>query len=406
MLTDLKLRSAKPLSKNYKLYDELGLFLLVTPSNCKYWRLRFQLDNNSREMALGRYPETSLSAAREMRSVIRSKLRLGIDPLTERAEKADAEIARERERSDTFGKAVESFLASRRAQWSVSHLRDVERIFCKELLPSLGDKRISLISKNNIKEIVDRIVARQALSFVRDVLSYYGIVIRHYNSYSDDLAVDHSISLRAYLPKQPKEKHHAALPQDRFGEFFSRLRFSDAGPQIRIGLELLAHTLVRTTEMRGATWTEFDFDQAIWTIPAERMKNRIAHRVPITSRVCDLLNDLRRINGDQGLIFKNNRSNGKQISENTFLYAMYRLGYRGVATPHGFRSLGSGTLNEEGFHRDAIERQLAHVELNQVRAAYDHSDHWQARIKMMDWWSNHVMAAELKASEKSIQLAA
>ena len=406
MLTDLKVRSTKARSKTYKIFDQLGLFLQVAPTGTKYWRFRYQIAKITREMSLGQYPAVTLTMARKIQADLRAKTRAGIDPLKEREDVLAASLNEKRARDDTFEKAVEAYLVSRRASWSPTHLRDVERIFQKELLPTLGIKRISEITKRDLKEIIDRIVARNALSFVRDVLGYYGIVIRHYNGYSDDLAIDHSISLRSYLPVQPREKHHNALPTRDLGLFLSRLRYSHSGAQLRIGLEILILTLVRTSELRGARWEEFDFEKSLWTIPSNRMKNRIVHLVPISRRVLELLRELRRINGDSGLLFKNDRSRHKEISENTFLYAVYKLGFRGVATPHGFRSLGSTMLNEKGFHRDAVERQLAHVEKDRVRSAYDRSAHWGTRVEMMEWWADFVEASETQWQNTDVNLVA
>jgi integrase len=390
MLTDLKIRAAKPQSKNYKIYDQHGLFLLITPTDCRYWRLRYQLDHRSREISLGAYPDVNLLKARKAALDVREKIKLSIDPLNERFQQQRALLEQKRSQEDTFAKAAETFIAARQARWSETHRRDIRRIFEKELLPALGRIEMTAITKRDLKAVIDRIVARSALTFVRDVLAYYGIVVRHYNSYSDIPVFDHSVALRTYLPTQPREKHHAALPANRLEEFIERLRYSKSAPQIRIALEILMLTMVRTTELRGATWQEFDTAKAIWTIPAERMKNGLEHKVPLSRRVMVLLAELYRLNGGAGFLLINERDRHKMISENTFLYSMYQLGYRGIATPHGFRSLASTVLNEEGFHQDAIERQLAHAEGNKVRAAYNRSDYWDERVRMVQWWADYV----------------
>jgi hypothetical protein len=181
MLTDLKLRSAKPQSSNYKWFDQLGLFLLVTPTNNRYWRLRYQLNKCSREMALGAYPAMTLTQARQMQAAVRAKVKAGIDPLAERVEKERESTQKIRIQEDTFEKAVHNYLDAKESSWSVAHQRDVRRIFNKELLPTLGGMLIADISKRDVKAVLDRIVQRNALTFVRDVLGYFGIVIRHYN---------------------------------------------------------------------------------------------------------------------------------------------------------------------------------------------------------------------------------
>jgi integrase len=395
MLTDLKIRAAKPQAKNYKIYDGCGLFLLITPTDCKYWRFRYQLDHHRHEICLGNYPAVNLLKARKAALEAREKTKAGVNPIEERIDKQRELHTQKQANEDTFAKAAQLFISARQARWSETHKRDVLRIFNKELLPSIGRLEMIAISKRDLKHIIDRIVARNALTFVRDVLAYYGVVVRHYNSYSDVPVFDYSISLRAYLPTQPREKHHAALPVSRLREFIERLKFSESGAQIRIGLELLILTMVRTTELRGATWSEFDFVKAVWTIPENRMKNGLQHRVPLSQRAIALLAKLQRLNGSEGFLLHNERSRQKMISENTFLYSMYKLGYRGVATPHGFRSLASTVLNENGFNQDAIERQLAHTDGNKVRAAYNRSDYWEERVRMVAWWAEYVADAAI-----------
>jgi integrase len=394
MLTDLKIRAAKPRSKNYKIYDHFGLFLAITPTDCRYWRMRYQIENSSREMSLGSYPDVSLLQARKAVLDARAKLKDGIDPLGERDEAARVVMSAKRLTEDTFSKAVQVFVGSKKNGWSATHQRDVARIFAKELLPSIGSCQMAAITKRDLKDILDRIIARNALSFVRDVLCYYGMVVRHYNCYSDVPVVDYSVMLRAYLPKQPKEKHHAALPLEKLGEFMARLRHSESSTQVRLGLELLILTMVRTTELRGARWEEFDFKAAVWSIPAARMKNGIEHQVPLTRRAIELLSELARVNGTAGLLLKNERSKDRIISENTFLKTVYNLGYQGIATPHGFRAVASTLLNDAGFQPDAIETQLAHVQKDQIRAAYNHGDYWAIRVQLMEWWASYVAQKE------------
>ena len=393
MLTDLKIRTAKPSHRNYKLQDQHGLCLVITPTNRKNWRFRYQLGNRRREAGLGAYPEVSICIARKEALLMRERVLCGVDPIDEKKQiQAAREIIRE-QTSDTFERSVRVYLSAKSHVWSETHRRDVARIFENELLPTLGSKCVRDISKQDVRFVLDRIIARNALTWVRDVLAYYGIVIRHYNSYSNRLAEDYSIALRSYLPSQPRETHHLSLPVERLGEFLTKLKFSPAQPQNRIAIELLILTLVRTTELRGATWDEFNFAERIWTIPANRMKGKVEHKIPLADRTIDLLLTLRQLNGLSKYVLRNDRSREKMVSENTFLYVLFSMGYRGVATPHGFRALGSSVLNESDFNSDAIERQLAHCEPDRIRKAYNRADYWLSRVEMMQWWAQFVVAA-------------
>ena len=185
MLTDLKVRNAKPELKGYKLYDQGGLFLLVSPTGIRHWRFRYQFQKKSRELSLGQYPAIGLASARLAHLSLRGQIAHGIDPLLERQRLELVSSSEKKVREETFGKAVIRYLRSKEHGWSETHRRDVNRIFEKELLPQIGPKQISEISKRDIKAVIDRIVARDALTYVRDVVAYYGAVIRHYNSYSD-----------------------------------------------------------------------------------------------------------------------------------------------------------------------------------------------------------------------------
>ena len=283
MLTDLKIRNAKPKFKNYKLQDQLGLSIVITPTDRKHWRFRYQLANRRREAGLGCYPDVNLTTARQKVISMREKIQRGLDPLDERQLALKTASEKKQKTQDTFARAVDIFLRTKGGDWSETHLRDVTRIFEKELLPTLALRPVLDIKKTEVRLILDNIITRNALTWVRDVLAYYGGVIRNYNSYSESMAHDYSIALQSYLPKRPREIHHTALPAERLGEFLYKLRFSQATAQNRIAIELLVLTLVRTTELRGAVWTEIDFESRIWTIPANRMKAGLEHRVPLTS---------------------------------------------------------------------------------------------------------------------------
>jgi integrase len=381
-LTDPKIRQAKPADKPYKLFDGGGLFLLVQPGGSKLWRLKYRLGGKEKLLAIGSYDKgVSLKKAREERDKARELLVEGIDPSAAKKREKHAE----REQSEnTFRAMALDWAETYGARWTESHFRRVVASLEADTFSALGDLPIKAITPPMVLEVVRAVESRGALDVASRVLQRTSAVFR-YAIQTGRATYNPAADMKGVL-KTRKVEHRSAISRGELPDFLKKLDSYSGDPITKLALRLIVLTFVRTGELRGARWEEFDVDQAEWRIPAERMKMRSPHIVPLSPQALAVVEKLRPLTGQFDLLFPSRRDQRKPISENTLLYALYRLGYHKRATVHGFRALASTILNETGFRPDVIERQLAHVERNKVRAAYHRSEYLEERRKMMDWW--------------------
>ncbi len=394
-LTDRAVRAAKPRASLYKLTDGRGMYLAVSPTGAKSWRLKFRrLDGREATITVGLYPDVPLALARERRDEARRQIAAGVDPVEHRREVRAA--AREARR-DTFGAVAESYFRKKSPAWSANHCRDVRAMLDRELIPCLGTLPMIAVKPADVRKMLEAIEARGAFTFARDCRTYTGAVFRHFNSERAAPIPDPSTFVT--LTAAPPVKHHAALPLSAVGEFLRKLQHSPAGPLLRIATRLLLHTAVRTTELREATWAEIDEPNRVWRIGAERMKSRQPHTVPLSSEVLALLRELRTISGSRPLLLPHQFDDGKTISENSILAVIKGVGFGGRLTGHGMRTLFSNWANELGkFTPDAVERQLAHSPRDKVRGAYLSAEFLAERTAMMGAWSAWLTAEEARAT--------
>ncbi len=290
---------------------------------------------------------------------------------------------------ETFQAIAEEWIGARAGEWSPSYREAVHSALSANLYPQLGDYPIRDITVPIMRESLLLMERRGALSALRKVRMWASQVFR-YAIATGRADSDPAAPLRGTF-KAHKPRSFAALTKSQeFGELVAKVKAYDGSPITRSALLLMAYTFVRTGELRQAHWSEFDVGEAIWRIPPERMKMRREHIVPLSRQVLMLLSELRLLTGHSNFVFPNERRGSKPMSENTILYALYRLGFHGRATGHGFRSSASTLLNELGFDPDVIERQLAHQERNVVRAAYHRSEYLEDRRKMMGFWADHI----------------
>lgn len=406
-LTDLQLRNAKQANKPYKLTDGGGMYLLVTPAGGKYWRLKYRFAGKEKLLALGVYPDVKGPEARIARDKAKQALRDGRDPGAERQER---KLALRTLEGTTFEAIAREWLRPEhrngQQQWTEDHAARVRESLEHDVFPELGRRPIAEISAPQLLAVLRKIQARGALETAQRVLqrcrAVFGFAMAHG-------LCDRNPAADAELHKllaAPERKNRAALKAAELPEFLRKLdAYVDDGGQMltQIALKLQALTWVRPGELRAAEWSEFDFDGAQWTIPAERMKMREAHIVPLSRQALATLKDLHALTGSDKYLFPNEHNATKCMSENTMLFALYRMGYRSKATGHGFRSTASTILNEMRRKRgnewvrqwdaDAIERQLAHKPRNKVRGAYDRSEHLEQRAEIMQAWADYLDAA-------------
>lgn len=385
-LTDVEVKKAKAAEKLFKLSDGGGLQLWVHPDGARRWRLAYRLDGKQKVLALGVYPRVSLKEAREGREAAKRILVEGHDPsVVRKIAKATKAVSS----ANTFGALADELVEKKRREAkSTSTLGKVEWLLSLAK-PELGMRPIAEIKEPEILIVLRGVEARGRHETAIRLRATIGQVFR-YAIATARAEVDPTLALRGALTA-PAPKHRAAIVEPKsFGALLRAIDGYQGAPETLIALKLAALTFVRPGELRAAEWSEFDLDVAIWAIPAEKMKMRREHRVPLAPQAVALLTVLRSITGGGRFLFPSVRSAARCMSENTVNAALRRLGFdKSEMTGHGFRSAASSMLNESGlWNADAIEAQLAHQDGNAVRRAYARAEYWDERVRMMTWWAD------------------
>ncbi len=385
-----QIKNAKPTAKSYKLADGGGLYLLIHTNGSKYWRLKYRFGGKEKTLALGVYPSVSLAEAREEREKAKKHLRNFVDPSEDKKQRKQATVSKT---VNSFEAVAKEWWNKQAGRWSPNHATRVWGSLEADVLRYLGHRPVSEVTTDEVLAVVRRIEKRQALDVAGRVLQRCGSIFRY--AIQTRRSTHNPTTDCAGALETRKRQHRLALKKSELPAFLQALKLYDGHPITRLALTLLTITFVRPGELRSASWDEFDLDNKIWRIPAERMKMGTEHLVPLSRQAIAVLDELRPYTGDDKYLFTGERSRLKPISDNTMIYAMYRLGYKSRATPHGFRTSASSILNEEGFNPDAIERQLSHMERNKVRGAYtQHAEYLKERVSMMDWWGNYLEQLE------------
>jgi integrase len=389
-LTDTRIRNARPTSKPYKLSDGGGMYLLVTPDGARYWRLDYRFAGKRRTLALGIYPSVSLSNARSRREDARALLATEIDPgMAKKATKRTAKLASE----NTFEAIAREWIANQRNRLAVRYSALLLARLEADIFPQIGSRPITDIDAPELLEMLRKVEKRGVIETARRLRQLCGQVFR-YAIVTGRAQHDPSADLRGALKSPGRPRGHKAMPLDEVPTLMHALGDYDGDARTRLALRLMVLTFARTTELRAARWSEFENlegNDPLWRIPSERMKMKREHLVPLAPQALAVLRELRGLpgSGASPFLFPSASREGC-MSNNTMLYALYRMGYHGRATVHGFRAMASTALNEMGFWPDVIERQLAHQEKNAVRAAYNRAEYLNERRAMMDHWANYV----------------
>ena len=388
-LSDTKIRNAKACKTRLKLTDGNGLYLVVTPKGSKLWRYRYRISGKENVFALGEYPSIGLSEARTQRSAARELVKQGIHPSHHRRKARVAHLA---ENANTFEAVALEWLEKKKSSWTPSYARQVERFLSADVFRYVGTLPIRTVTAAQLLEIVRRVEARGAET-VALLLRQWTSAIFRYAVATLRADQDPAAALRGAIHR-PKTRHHKPLSRDQIGKVLQALQKYAGAPTTIIAMRLMLLTFVRTKELREAEWCEFDFDRSEWRIPAERMKKRQQHIVPLSRQSLELLHELFTHTGNQRLLFPNFRNPSVCMTATTLNRALERMGFNGKGTAgfsmHGFRATASTILNELGFRPDVIERQLAHVERNKTRASYNQAEYLEERRLMMQEWADLV----------------
>lgn len=398
-LTVVEIKSAKPKEKPYKMADEKGLYLLVNPNGSKLWKFKYRFSGVEKKLSFGAFPDVSLAAAREARDDARRQLTNTIDPgILKNSIKRSKKIADE----NSFEAIAREWHAKFIPKWSQNHGERILIRLEQNIFPWIGKRPINEVNAPEILSALRRIENRGAVETAHRVSQICGQVFR-YAIVIGKAERNPAADLRGALAPV-KQKHHASIIDSvEIGKLLSAISEYRGNFVTKCALQLAPLFFVRPGELRHAEWSEFDLQKAEWRIPAEKMKMKEQHIVPLATQAIEIIQVLHAYTGAGKYLFPSLRSATRPMSENTVLAALRRLGYSSdEMTGHGFRSMASTLLNEHGWNRDAIERQLAHAERNNIRAAYNYAEYLPERRNMMQWWAEHL--DKLKAGAEIIPL--
>ncbi len=396
-LTAPTIKNAKPERKAYKLADGGGMFLLVNPNGSKYWRLKYRFGGKEKLLALGVYPDVTLAQARGKRDDAKRLLNNNIDPgeLKKSQKNSDAENI-----ENCFENVAREWFTKFSPKWVDSHAHRIIRRLEKDIFPWIGKRDIASLTAPDLLTVLQRIESRGAIETAHRAHQNCGQIFR-YAVATGKAVRDPSADLKGAIPPVRK-KHHASITEPaRIGELLQAIDAYEGSFIARCALKLAPLVFVRPGELRHAEWNEINFDAVEWRIPAEKMKMNEMHIVPLSVQAREILEEIHPLTHKSRYVFPSVRTNKRPMSENTVTAALRRMGYtKEEMTGHGFRSMASTLLNEQGFNRDWIERQLAHAERDNVRAAYNYAEYLPERKRMMQQWADYL--DNLRADKKVI----
>lgn len=381
-LTDLQIRKEKPTDKPRKLSDGGGLYLLVNQTG-KYWRWKYRFEGKEKVMALGVYPEVTLAEAREAHQRARKLLTTGVDPVADRKQQAT-------QAKTTFQQVAQAWWKHWSPARSARHAGYVMRRLEADVFPVLGKRPVDEIQAPELVKMTKAIEERGALDIAKRSLQTCGQVFRYAIAHGHAIRNPETEIRPGDILTMRKKQNYARLDAKELPELLRHIEVYQGSSVTRLAMKLMAMTFVRTSELIGARWEEFDLDNARWDIPAERMKMKTPHIVLLSHQAVQLLRNLHMLTGHRALLFPGERSHEKPMSNNTILKALERMGYKGRMTGHGFRGIASTVLHEQGWPHEHIELQLAHQERDDTSAAYNHALYLKPRAEMMQWWSDYL----------------
>lgn len=401
-LTDTAVRNTKPTSKPVKIYDEAGLYLQVTPSGGKWWRFKYRYLGKEKLLSLGTYPDVSLKAARAKRDDARKLLSNGSDPS---AIKQSQKYEEKLKAANTLEAIGREWYAKQLDKWAPTTASKVKSMLEKNIYPYLGKTPITQVTAKALLHTIQRIERDGNIETAHRVLQNCGQIFR-YAIATERAQADLSLVLKGALTPV-NTKHHASITDPKLvGDLLRTIQGYQGAFVTQCALQLAPLLFVRPGELRNAEWLEFDLDAGEWRIPASKMKMKAVHIVPLSSQAIKILRDLHEHTGSGRYVFPGLRATDTPMSENTVNAALRRLGYaKDEMTGHGFRSMASTILHEQGWLHEAIERQLAHAERNAVSAAYNYAEHLPKRREMMQHWSDYLFGLAAGAKVVNIKSA-
>lgn len=378
-----QVEAAKAQDKPYKLTDGGGLYLNVSTTGAKSWRLKYRFDKKEKLLTIGLYPSVSLSEARKARDKAKNDLANGIDPSDIKKSKAFAKV------EDTFSQVFREWFDFKKDTWSERYRKELLSMFDNDILPIIGKTKVKEADPLELIKVIRHFEDRGAMERASKARRRCGEVYRYaiitgrakYNPAPDLVDAE-----RGY-----RKKHYPFLTKEQIPNFNKALQSFTGSVVSKIATQVLQYTALRTKELRSMQWSDVDFETNTISIPAEIMKNGKPHIVPMSRQVIQLMTQMKSMTGDiSNFVFAGRNDKRKPISENAVLLVIRQIGFDGIASGHGFRHQFSTILNENGFDRDLIERQLAHVDRNAIRGIYNHAEYLDQRREMMQWFADYL----------------
>lgn len=394
-LVTKQIDNAKPIGKKYSLFDGGGLYLEITPTGSKLWRMKTKLNGKAIQLSFGKYPDVPLQQARKRRDEARKLIAADIDPRVARKEQITAEKART---EYTFERIARDWHNNKLTGWKENTAKDILNRLEKDIFPEIGNWPIAEITHKQLIETLRKIENRGAFEIAKRMKANVSRIF----SYAIQQGItDRNISADLVdILKPVRKRHFAAITSSELPEFVNVLKHNKARLYIptRIALNLMLLTFIRTSELIETPWEEINLETGEWVIPWQRMKmgkrrinpDMTDHRIDLPTQAIDLLKELKTVTGNNKYLFPNQRDHEKPMSNGAILMALKRMGYRGKMTGHGFRAVAASTLEEMGYRREVIDRQLAHKESNKIQAAYFRADFQKERKNMMQQWADYL----------------
>lgn len=398
-LSDTTIRTAKPKDKLYRLTDANGLCLEVTPTGSKLWRYRYRFNGSAKMLAIGAYPAITLLKARQLRDGARQLLIEGTDP----GEQKKAAKQAQRVEGLTFETLAREWFAYNAPRWAESTTYKAKLYLENDLIPGIGARPVKAITRPDLVELVRKVEARGTLNAAGKIRQWLHQIFR-YGLAKGVVDANPATDLSVVAAPPKAARHHPHVNFAELPELLAKSEAANIHSLTRHAIRLLALTAVRPGELRQAPWAEFDLERATWTIPAERMKARRPHIVPLPRQAVAILRQLQEVTGRYELVFAGANPE-RPMSENTVNKALRLMGYEGRQTGHGFRHLLSTELNGRGYNKDWIERQLAHGDSDEIRGTYNHAAYVEQRREMMQAWADSIDAQCAGANVISIRSA-
>ncbi len=392
-LSDKEVNAAKPKEKMYKLFDGGGLYMEVPPEQSKRWRIKYRFEGREKTLSLGTYPDVSLKSARTKREKIKQLLDEGIDPSQIRKEQKEQKVQAQEESENTFERSATLYIEHLRPNRQEKYWEGVESAFKRLIYPIIGNKNINDVNAKDIIEVLNHIQNRGTIETAHRQFTQISSIFKY--------AVSHGFAERnpcsdmdkSHVLKKVQTQHYATITDnEQIGKLLYDINKYSGAYTVRMALKFAPYAAVRPYNLRYARWKDIDFQSKIWRIPAEEMKTKIEHLIPLTDTMLNILNEIKNFSGDGEYIFPSDKHPDRPFSDTTFNKALTRMGYdSSILVTHGFRAMFSTVANERsGFRSEVIEVQLAHKIGNSVSRAYNRSQYIEERKELMRWWSDYL----------------